>query len=104
MSHAPVWGLGSNEEHTCAVVKAPDSIHAAYDGQFAERGVVRAAGHLLVDGLEPWAEFNWIDKMIRIGDVHFRGARRIRRCAATEVNLDTGVRDIALYAVDSVDA
>jgi len=66
----------------------------------AKLGVVidprRFRANLLVDGLEPWAEFNWIDKMIRIGDVHFRGARRIRRCAATEVNLDTGVRDIAL--------
>jgi uncharacterized protein YcbX len=66
----------------------------------AKLGVVvdprRFRANLLVDGLEPWVEFGWIDKTIRIGDVLFQGARRIRRCAATEVNPDTGERDIAL--------
>ena len=66
----------------------------------AKLGVVvdprRFRANLLVDGLEPWAEFDWIDKVVQIGDVTFRGARRIRRCAATEVNPDTGARDIAL--------
>ena len=63
----------------------------------AKLGVVvdprRFRANLLVDGLEPWAEFNWIDKTVRIGDVTFRGARRIRRCAATEVNPETAERD-----------
>jgi uncharacterized protein len=58
----------------------------------------RFRANLLVDGLEPWAEFDWIDKTVRIGDVLFRGARRTRRCAATEVNPDTGARDIGLPA------
>jgi uncharacterized protein YcbX len=56
----------------------------------------RFRANLLVDGLEPWVEFNWIDKTLRIGDVIFQGARRTRRCAATEVNPATGDRDIAL--------
>lgn len=56
----------------------------------------RFRANLVVDGVEPWAELDWIDKDVRIGGVSFRGARRTRRCAATEVNPDTGERDIGV--------
>ena len=58
----------------------------------------RFRANLVVDGLEPWVEFTWIDRMVRIGDACFRGARRTRRCAATEVNPDNGERDIEVPA------
>ena len=54
----------------------------------------RFRANLLVDGLAPWAEFGWLDRIVRIGGVAFQGARRTQRCAATEVNPDTGERDI----------
>ncbi len=50
--HATVRRPRATEEHPRTVVKAPNSIHAAHDGQFAVRCVVRAAGHLLIDGFE----------------------------------------------------
>ena len=56
----------------------------------------RFRGNLLVDGVEPWSELDWIDREVFIGDVRFRGALRTRRCAATEVNPDTAERDIKL--------
>lgn len=56
----------------------------------------RFRGNLLVDGIEPWSELDWIDREVVIGDVRFRGALRTRRCAATEVNPDTAERDIKL--------
>jgi uncharacterized protein len=56
----------------------------------------RFRGNLLVDGIEPWAELDWIDREISIGGVRFRGALRTRRCAATEVNPETAERDIKL--------
>ncbi len=58
----------------------------------------RFRGNLLGDGIEPWAELDWIDREVTIGGVRFRGALRTRRCAATEVNPDTAERDIRLPA------
>lgn len=55
---------------------------------------VRFRGNVLIDGLEPWAEFGWTGQDIRIGEVRLRVERRIGRCAATSVNLATGTRDI----------
>lgn len=58
----------------------------------------RFRGNFLIDALEPWAEFDWVDRDLQIGEVAFRGARRTRRCAATEVDPVTAVRDIKLPA------
>jgi uncharacterized protein YcbX len=54
----------------------------------------RFRGNLLVDGIEPWSEFDLLDQTFRIGDVIVRGVRRTKRCPATEVNPDTAARDI----------
>ncbi|WP_203292820.1 MOSC domain-containing protein [Maricaulis parjimensis] len=57
---------------------------------------VRFRGNLLIDGLPAWSEFDWIGQEIAIGDIRLRAESRIRRCAATSVNLQTGIRDIDL--------
>ncbi|SDL80978.1 MOSC domain-containing protein [Maricaulis salignorans] len=59
---------------------------------------IRFRGNLLIDGVEPWAEFDWLGRDIRIGDVKLRGQSRIRRCVATSINPDTARRDIDLPA------
>jgi len=59
---------------------------------------VRFRANLLVDGLDPWAEREWIDRGVSIGGVSCKGAMRIPRCPATEVNPDTAERDIAVPA------
>tara|TARA_R110000868_G_scaffold68551_9_gene202664 strand:- start:841 stop:1614 length:774 start_codon:yes stop_codon:yes gene_type:complete len=58
----------------------------------------RFRGNLLIDGLEPWAELDWIGRDVSIGDVCLHGQSRIRRCAATSVNPATAERDIDLPA------
>jgi GntR family transcriptional regulator/MocR family aminotransferase len=55
---------------------------------------LRFRANLYVDGLEPWAEFDWIDQEIRIGDATFRVDRRNGRCSATNVNPLDGRRDL----------
>ncbi|MCC7048387.1 MAG: MOSC domain-containing protein [Alphaproteobacteria bacterium] len=55
---------------------------------------LRFRGNLLVEGLPPWQEFQWIGKEFRIGDVPVRTVKRIQRCAATAVNPATATRDI----------
>ena len=59
---------------------------------------IRFRGNLLIDGLEPWAEFDWVGRDVSIGGVRLRGQSRIRRCAATGVNPATARRDIDLPA------
>lgn len=53
----------------------------------------RWRANLWLNGLAPWAEFDWIDKTIAIGDVCFEVKERITRCLATTVNPETGERD-----------
>lgn len=43
-----------------------------------------------IDGLAPWAEFDWIGKRVAIGDAVLEVTERIGRCRATCVNPATG--------------
>lgn len=56
----------------------------------------RFRGNLLIDGLEPWAEFDWVGRTVRIGEVEMKAQSRIGRCAATSVDLTSGMTDIDL--------
>lgn len=55
---------------------------------------IRFRANFLVDGLDPWVEREWVDQGVSIGGASFRGASRIQRCPATEVNPATAERDI----------
>jgi uncharacterized protein YcbX len=57
---------------------------------------LRFRANVYIDGLEPGAELDWVDRDIRIGSIHFRGALRTRRCAAIDVNPVTAARDTHL--------
>ncbi len=69
----------------------------------SHRAVERAIGHDLalhrwrcniwVEGLEPWAEWDWIGRTLPIGGAEFRVAKRLQRCMATTANPETGLRD-----------
>jgi uncharacterized protein YcbX len=62
---------------------------------------LRFRANIYVDGLEPWAEFKWLDKDVLAGSDHIRLSvfHRTRRCDATNVDPSTGVRDTALPAL-----
>lgn len=53
----------------------------------------RFRGNIWLDGLEPWEEFNWVGRTLRIGDVTFDIKERIERCQHTHDNPETGERD-----------
>lgn len=57
---------------------------------------LRFRANVYYDGGEPWEELNWIDRELRLGDVPVRGVLRTRRCAATNVDPATGVRDLGI--------
>jgi uncharacterized protein YcbX len=66
------------------------ALEAAVGGRRDER---RFRANIYISGIEPWAEFGWLGKTIRIGDVTAIVQERIDRCGATSVNPDTAVRD-----------
>lgn len=56
---------------------------------------LRFRANLAIEGLPAWEEFAWIGRRVRIGaDAVLRVTKRIVRCAATEVDPATGIRDM----------
>ena len=54
----------------------------------------RFRANLYLDGLPAWAELSWQGMEIAIGDVRLEVVEIIGRCAATEVNPNSGERDL----------
>jgi uncharacterized protein len=58
---------------------------------------LRFRANLYVEGWPAWREFDLVDSEIAIGSqARLKIVKRIVRCAATEVDPDTGIRDIAV--------
>lgn len=57
---------------------------------------LRFRANVYYDGGEPWEELGWLDREIRIGTLRARVVLRTRRCAATNVDPDTGTRDLGI--------
>ena len=56
----------------------------------------RFRANVYVTGWPAWHEFDLLDREIAIGDVRLKVTKRIARCAATNVDPDTGIRDLAI--------
>ena len=59
---------------------------------------LRFRANIYVDGLAPWAEFEWVGQIIAGPGVRFKGVKRTERCAATNVDPATGARDRTIPA------
>ena len=55
---------------------------------------LRFRANVYVDGLPAWKEFDLIGRESSNGQVELKGLYRTQRCAATNVNPDTGERDM----------
>ena len=55
--------------------------------------VLRWRTNIWLDGLAPWEEFDWVGRIIEIGEVQFEICERGQRCLATTANPETGRRD-----------
>jgi len=60
---------------------------------------LRFRANVYIDMDEPWAELKWIGKDIEMGSAGLHVFARTSRCAATNVDPDTGVRDMAIPAM-----
>lgn len=57
---------------------------------------LRFRANIYVDGLEPWAEMDWVGREVTVGRLRLRGLARTPRCAAVDVNPETARRDTNL--------
>ncbi len=64
-----------------------------------ELSPLRWRGNFILEALEPWEEFQWIGKRLRIGSAELHVRESIKRCKATNANPETGVRDADTLAV-----
>ena len=73
-------------------------INLASVRELGERGGMeieprRFRGNLLIDGLRPWGEVDWLGRRARVGGAVLKVVDSITRCAATHVNPTTAARD-----------
>jgi hypothetical protein len=59
---------------------------------------LRFRANLYVEGWPAWREFDLMDEEIAIGGTRLKITKRIVRCAATNVDPDTGARDLEIPA------
>lgn len=78
--------------------------NAALGGHLGQDlSIHRWRGNIWLDGLEPWAERDWIGRTLRIGGARLRIEEPIGRCKATTGNPDTGESDAdTLGALDDL--
>jgi uncharacterized protein YcbX len=55
---------------------------------------LRFRGNIYVEGWPAWHEFELLDRELSTGGARVKVVKRIVRCAATEVDPDTGIRDL----------
>ncbi len=75
------------------------SVRALEDLVDAPVDPLRFRGNLHVEGLEPWAEFDLVGReLATAAGLRLKATKRIERCAATNVDPATGLRDLDIPA------
>jgi uncharacterized protein YcbX len=70
------------------------SVAAVENAAGAPVNPLRFRGNVYVEGWPAWHEFDLLGRELSIGSVRIKCIKRIVRCAATEVDPDTGIRDV----------
>ena len=89
---APPEGMADNGAAQVSILNRA-SLRALSERVGRALDEARFRGNLILDGLPPWGEFDWIGRSIRIGPLRLRVTDRIERCRAAEANPETGARD-----------
>ena len=87
-------GQGMTDTDFASVSLINLATHRAIEAQLGH-GIspLRWRGNLLLDGLEPWVEMDWVGRTLRIGAAELTVKETITRCMATTANPETGERD-----------
>lgn len=74
------------------------SIRALEEAMGVALDPARFRANFYIDGASAWAEFGWVDSQLAFGGARLHVVSRTERCAATEVNPSTAVRDARVPA------
>jgi uncharacterized protein YcbX len=72
------------------------SVAAVEDAVDRPVNPLRFRGNIYVEGWPAWYEFDLVGRELTAGGVRLKIVKRIVRCAATEVDPDTGIRDLPI--------
>jgi len=73
------------------------SVAAVESAAGAPINPLRFRGNLYVAGWPAWHEFGLVDQILSVGrNARLKIVKRIQRCAATDVDPDTGIRDLTI--------
>ena len=94
--HAPGHSFSDVARKVVSIINLA-SVAALETAVGAPVNPLRFRGNVYVTGWPAWREFDLIGKEIAIGDsARLKIIKRIVRCAATDVDPDTGARDLAI--------
>jgi uncharacterized protein len=83
----------SDVKEKCVHIVNLASVRALEQAMGRAINPMRFRANVLIDGLDPWAELNWVGREIGLGQARGRVFKRTVRCAATDVEPVTGIRD-----------
>jgi uncharacterized protein YcbX len=72
------------------------SVAAVENAAGAPVNPLRFRGNIYVSGWPAWHEFELLGRELVIGGARLKAIKRIVRCAATDVDPDTGIRDLTI--------
>ncbi len=94
--HAPGHSFSDVARKAVSIINLA-SVQALEDAAGAPVHPLRFRGNLYIEGWPAWREFELLDWEIAIGpSARLKIVKRIVRCAATEVDPDTAIRDLPI--------
>jgi hypothetical protein len=94
--HAPGFSFSDVARKVLSIINL-GSVAAVETAVGAPVDPLRFRGNLYVSGWPAWREFDLVGREIAIGaEARLRIVKRIVRCAATNVDPDTGIRDLSI--------
>ena len=93
--HAPGFSHSDAPAKLVSIINMR-SVRALEEKLGAHVHPLRFRGNVYVEGLEPFEDHGWVGKRFRMGDVRFKGVHQTVRCAATNVDPETGARDMEI--------
>jgi uncharacterized protein YcbX len=94
--HAPGFSFSDVARKVVSIINLA-SVTAVEDVIGAPIHPLRFRGNIYVSGWAAWREFDFVGQEITVGKrVRLRVIKRIMRCAATNVDPDTGMRDLSI--------
>jgi uncharacterized protein YcbX len=92
IAHTPGQAMTDVPEPQSSIINAA-SVRDLGQRIGLELDPARFRGNLVIDGVEPWSELDWVGREFKIGELTLRGESRTDRCTATSINVDTAKTD-----------